>query len=68
MVIPKAVHKAGFHPTSVFGAMSATLAVGVARGLSKQQLVDSLGIAGSMAGGIIEYLTDGTWTKRLHAD
>lgn len=67
MVLPKAVHKAGFHPTSVFGAMSATLAVGVARGLPKQQLVDSLGIAGSMAGGIIEYLTDGTWTKRLHA-
>jgi len=67
MVIPKAVHKAGFHPTSVFGAMGATLAVAVARGLSQQQTVDSLGIAGSMAGGIIEYLTDGTWTKRLHA-
>ena len=67
MVIPKAVHKAGFHPTSVFGAMAATLAVAVARGLSRQQSVDSLGIAGSMAGGIIEYLTDGTWTKRLHA-
>ena len=67
MVIPKAVHKAGFHPTSVFGAMGATVAVAVARGLSKQQTVDSLGIAGSMAGGIIEYLTDGTWTKRLHA-
>ncbi len=67
MVIPKAVHKAGFHPTSVFGAMGATVAVAVARGLSQQQTVDSLGIAGSMAGGIIEYLTDGTWTKRLHA-
>jgi len=67
MVIPKAVHKAGFHPTSVFGAMGATVAVAVARGLSPQQTVDSLGIAGSMAGGIIEYLTDGTWTKRLHA-
>jgi 2-methylcitrate dehydratase PrpD len=67
MVIPKAVHKAGFHPTSVFGAMGATVAVAVARGLSQRQTIDSLGIAGSMAGGIIEYLTDGTWTKRLHA-
>jgi 2-methylcitrate dehydratase PrpD len=28
--------------------------------------VDALGIAGSFAGGIIEYLTDGAWTKRLH--
>jgi 2-methylcitrate dehydratase PrpD len=25
-----------------------------------------LGIAGSMAGGIIEYLADGSWTKRMH--
>jgi 2-methylcitrate dehydratase PrpD len=30
-------------------------------------MVDALGIAGSMAGGIIEYLADGAWTKRLHA-
>ena len=26
-----------------------------------------IGIAGSMAGGIIEYLAEGAWTKRLHA-
>jgi len=29
--------------------------------------VHALGIAGSMAGGIIEYLAEGAWTKRLHA-
>ena len=29
-------------------------------------MVDALGIAGSMAGGIIEYLAEGAWTKRLH--
>jgi 2-methylcitrate dehydratase PrpD len=28
--------------------------------------VNALGIAGSMASGIIEYLAEGTWTKRLH--
>lgn len=66
MVVPKAVHKAGFHPTSVFGAMAATAAVAVVRGLTPKQTVDSLGIAASMAGGIIEYLADGAWTKRLH--
>lgn len=27
MVIPKAIHKSGFHPTAVLGAMGATLAV-----------------------------------------
>ena len=31
------------------------------------KIVDALGVAGSMAGGIIEYLAEGAWTKRLHA-
>lgn len=67
MVIPKAIHKSGFHPTGVLGAMAATLAVSTAMGLNRQQTVDALGIAGSMAAGIIEYLAEGAWTKRLHA-
>src|SRR5262249_28480352 len=66
LVAPKAVHKAGFHPTAVFGAMAAAAAVGAALKLGPRQLVDALGIAGSMAGGIIEYLAEGAWTKRLH--
>src|SRR6187397_1887225 len=66
LVAPKAVHKAGFHPTAVFGAMAAAAAVGAARKLGPRQLVDALGIVGSMAGGIIEYLAEGAWTKRLH--
>jgi 2-methylcitrate dehydratase PrpD len=66
LVAPKAVHKAGFHPTAVFGAMAAAAAVGSALKLSPRQLVDALGIVGSMAGGIIEYLAEGAWTKRLH--
>jgi 2-methylcitrate dehydratase PrpD len=67
LVAPKAVHKAGFHPTAVFGAMGAAAGVGAALGLNARQIVDALGIAGSMAGGIIEYLAEGAWTKRLHA-
>jgi len=67
LVVPKAVHKAGFHPTAVFGAMGAAAGVGAALGLDARQIVDALGIAGSMAGGIIEYLAEGAWTKRLHA-
>jgi len=67
LVVPKAVHKAGFHPTAVFGAMGAAAGVGAALGLNAKQIVDALGIAGSMAGGIIEYLAEGAWTKRLHA-
>ncbi len=61
------VHKAGFHPTAVFGAMGAAAAVGKALKLDRKQMVDALGIVGSMASGIIEYLAEGTWTKRMHA-
>src|SRR5690348_3750727 len=65
-VVPKAVHKAGFHPTAIFGVMGAAAGVSAALGLSGKQIVDALGIAGSMASGIIEYLAEGTWTKRMH--
>ena len=67
LVAPKMVHKAGFHPTAIFGAMAATAGVAAALNLDRQQSVDALGIAGSMASGIIEYLAEGAWTKRMHA-
>jgi len=66
LIAPKAVHKAGFHPTAVFGALAAAAGAGATLGLDVRQLVDALGVAGSMAGGIIEYLAEGTWTKRMH--
>src|SRR6202142_2205419 len=61
------VHQAGFHPTSVFGAIGSAVAVAVTLGLEERAIVDAMGIAGTMAGGIIEYLAEGAWTKRLHA-
>jgi len=67
LVVPKAVHKAGFHPTAVFGTMAAAAGVGTALKLDARQLANALGIAGSMASGIIEYLADGSSTKRMHA-
>jgi 2-methylcitrate dehydratase PrpD len=66
LVVPKAVHRAGFHPTAVFGAVGAAAGVATALRLDRRQTVDALGIVGSMAGGIIEYLAEGAWTKRLH--
>ncbi len=67
LVTPKLVHKAGFHPTAVFGAMAAAAGVAAALGLDRRAVVNALGIAGSMASGIIEYLAEGAWTKRMHA-
>jgi 2-methylcitrate dehydratase PrpD len=67
LVAPRRVHDSGFHPTSVFGAMAAAVAAAVTLGLGGRQMVNAWGIAGSMAGGLIEYLADGSSTKRLHA-
>jgi len=66
LVAPKLIHKAGFHPTAVLGAMGAVAAAATALRFSKHQFVSALGIAGSMASGIIEYLAEGAWTKRMH--
>jgi len=66
LVAPKRIHKAGFHPTAVLGALGAAAGVATALGLPREQFVNSLGIVGSMASGIIEYLAEGAWTKRLH--
>jgi hypothetical protein len=63
---PKRVHEAGFHPTAVFGALGAAAGVASALRLSDSQWWNALGIAGSMASGIIEYLAEGAWTKRMH--
>jgi len=67
MVAPGATHKAGFHPTAVFGALAAAAGVAAALRLSTEQIASAVGIAGSMASGIIEYLAEGTSTKRMHA-
>ena len=67
LVAPTAIHRAGFHPTAVIGALGAAAGVGRALGHTPRQITDALGIAGSLASGIIEYLAEGTWTKRLHA-
>jgi 2-methylcitrate dehydratase PrpD len=66
LVAPKRIHQAGFHPTAVLGTMAAAAGAAAALRLSNAQFVNALGIAGSMASGIIEYLAEGAWTKRLH--
>lgn len=63
----KGVHNAGFHPTSVLGTPGAAGGVAAALGYTAPQVRDTLGVAGSLSSGIIEYLADGSWTKRLHA-
>jgi 2-methylcitrate dehydratase PrpD len=67
LVTPQAIHKACFHPTAVIGAPAAAGAVAAAIGLNASKTMHAIGVSGSLASGIIEYLADGSWTKRLHA-
>ena len=55
LVVPGRFHARHFHPTSLTAGFAAAAA-------ARKQA----GHCGSQAGGIIEYLADGSWTKRLH--
>src|SRR5712692_9208974 len=44
VVAPTLTHKAGFHPTAIFGAMGAAAGVAAALKLNKRQIVDALGV------------------------
>lgn len=59
-------HRAGFHPTSLVGTFACALVAGKLIGLSIDGLVDAQGIALSLASGTLQFLEDGSWTKRLH--
>jgi 2-methylcitrate dehydratase PrpD len=66
LVAPGKFHARGFHPTALCATFGAAAAAGKLYGLEMPQWLDAFGICGSQSSGIIEYLTDGTWTKRLH--
>jgi 2-methylcitrate dehydratase PrpD len=59
-------YRRGFHPTGVAGVFGAAVAAGKLLGLDATGLGNAMGIAGTMASGSIEYLADGSWTKRLN--
>ncbi|MDI9927311.1 MmgE/PrpD family protein [Rhodococcus sp. IEGM 1341] len=56
----------GQHATSICGAMGSAVAAAVIGGASEEQIVDTMGIAASMASGIIEANRTGGTVKRMH--
>jgi 2-methylcitrate dehydratase PrpD len=56
----------GFHNPAANGPFSSAAAVGKLLHLDAAKQLDAFGIAGSMAGGLIEFAWDGAMTKRLH--
>jgi len=63
---PGRFHERGWHATAVCGAFGAALAAGKCFGLDAGRLTSALGIAASMASGVMEFLEDGSWVKRIH--
>ncbi len=60
------LHQVGFHPTGVVGAFASTLVAGRLMALSPERLAQAQGIALSFASGNLQFLEDGSWTKRIH--
>ncbi|HHD0454685.1 TPA: MmgE/PrpD family protein [Campylobacter coli] len=59
-------HKRGFHTTAIAGIFGSVSASAVLLDLSKQQIINALGLAGSFASGINEFLSNGSNSKVLH--
>jgi 2-methylcitrate dehydratase PrpD len=57
----------GFHPTGVAGVLGAAAAVSSLFGLDEDQTTHALSLAANLAAGSLEFLSDGSWTKRLNA-
>ncbi|MEJ2056840.1 MAG: MmgE/PrpD family protein [Desulfofustis sp.] len=64
---PAAHYRRGFHPTGTCGTFGAAVAAGKIMRLDEKSLLSAIGIAGSQAAGSLEFLADGSFTKRFHA-
>lgn len=63
---PHGFHRRGLHATMVAGVFSSAAVAARLMGLSPDQTVAALGIAGSQAGGLLAFLATGASTKQLH--
>ena len=63
----KEIYGRGFHPTGVAGAWGSTAACAALLGLGLEKTREALSLGANMAAGSLEFLGDGSWTKRLNA-
>lgn len=56
----------GFHTTGTVGTFGAGIASAKILGLAPEKIVNALGISGTQAAGLFEFLKDGSMTKRFH--
>lgn len=66
LAAPGKFHARGFHMTAIAGTFGAAIAYALQSGLSIERMNWALGICGSMAAGLFEYLENGSPVKALH--
>lgn len=59
-------HDVGYHGTAIAAPFAAACVAGRLMNVSEDVLVNGLGICGSQAAGLQEFLRDGSWIKKLH--
>jgi 2-methylcitrate dehydratase PrpD len=59
-------YRRGFHPTAIAGIFGAVTAAARLQHLTADEMVSAYGLAGSMAAGSMQYLSNGGHNKRLH--
>lgn len=59
-------HHRGFHATAVVGPLAVALTSSLLMNASREETISAMGLAGSMSGGLLAFLSDGSWSKRLH--
>jgi 2-methylcitrate dehydratase PrpD len=67
LAAPGGFHARGFQATSVAGVPAAALVAAELGGLSEDQTVAAVGISLSQAGGVMEFLSNGSSVKSLHS-
>lgn len=64
---PAVTNERGFHPTGTCGVLGAAAAASKLLGLDGYRTAVAIGVACSQASGLLEYVSNGAWTKRFHA-
>ena len=59
-------HERGFHATGIFAPMVSAFVAGRLMHLSPQSSGAAVGLAASMAGSLMAFMADGSWSKWLH--
>lgn len=67
LAAPGSFSKRGFQFTAAGGPLASALTAGLLLGLDCEQMTSALGIAGSKASGVMEFVHEGATVKALHA-